>query len=43
MLPEESRVCIARAGVNERVCEDSHTEHKKFGSAAVSTSFRSQL
>ena len=32
------KVCIARAAVNESVCEDSHTEHMYFASAAVSTS-----
>ena len=31
-------MCIARAAVNESVCEDSHAEHVQFASAAVSTS-----
>ena len=30
------RVCIARAAVNESVCEDSHAEHVQFATAAVS-------
>ena len=30
------RVCIARAAANESVCEDSHTEHVQFATAAVS-------
>ena len=34
------RVCIARAAVNESVCEDSYTEHVQFATAAVSTPFR---
>ena len=35
------RVCsIARAAVNESVCEDSHTEHVQVATAAVSTPFR---
>ena len=34
------RVCIARAAVNESVCEDSHAEHVQFVTAAVSTPFR---
>ena len=34
------RVCIARAAVNESVCEDSHAEHVQFATAAVSTPFR---
>ena len=29
------RVCIARAAVNESVCEDSHAEHVQFATAAV--------
>ena len=33
------RVCIARAAVNESVCEDSHTEHVQVATAAVSTPF----
>jgi len=32
-------VCIARAAVNESVCEDSHAEHVQFATA-VSTPFR---
>ena len=32
------KVCISRAGINESVCEDSHTENVQFASAAVSTS-----
>ena len=35
-----NRVCIARAAVNESVCEDSHTEHAQVATAAVSTPFR---
>ena len=31
------RVCIAKAAVNESVCEDSHAEHVQFATA-VSTS-----
>ena len=31
------RVCIAKAAVNESVCEDSHAEHMQFATA-VSTS-----
>ena len=40
MLPGKvlHRVCIARATVNESVCEDTQTEHVQFASAAVSTS-----
>ena len=34
------RVCIARAAINESVCEDSHAEHVQFATAAVSTTFR---
>ena len=34
------RVCIARAAVNESVCEDSHAEHVQFETAAV---FRTYL
>ena len=34
------RVCIARADVNESVCEDSHTEHVQFATAAVFTLIR---
>ena len=34
------RVCMARAAVNENVCEDSHTEHVQVATAAVSTPFR---
>ena len=34
------KVCIARPAVNESVCEDSHTEHMQFVTAAVSTLFR---
>jgi len=30
------RVCIARAAVNESVCEDSYAEHVQFANAAVS-------
>ena len=30
------RVCIARAAVNESVCQDSHAEHVQFATAAVS-------
>ena len=30
------RVCIARAAVNESVCEDSHAKHVQFATAAVS-------
>ena len=30
------RVCIARAAINESVCEDSHAEHVQFATAAVS-------
>ena len=41
MLPGKYyRVCIARAAVNESVCEDSHTEHVQVATAAVSTQFR---
>ena len=29
------RVCIARASVNEGVCEDSQPEHVQFATAAV--------
>ena len=29
-----NRVCIARAAVNESVCEDSHAEHVQFATAA---------
>ena len=34
------RVCIARAAVNESVCEDFHTEHAQVATAAVSTPLR---
>ena len=34
------RVCIARAAVNESICEGSHAEHVQFATAADSTSFR---
>ena len=34
------RVCIAKAAVNETVCEDSHAEHVQFTTAADSTPFR---
>ena len=34
------RVCIAKAAVNETVCEDSHAEHVQFATAADSTPFR---
>ena len=34
------RVCIAKAAVNETVCEDSHAEHVQFATAADSTLFR---
>ena len=38
------RVCIARAAVNESVCEDSHAEHMhavcNFATAADSIPFR---
>ena len=34
------RVCIARAAVNESVCEDSHAEHVQVATVAVSTPFR---
>ena len=37
------RVCIARAAVNESVCEDSHAEHVQVATAAVSTPFRTEL
>ena len=38
MLPGEVyRVCIARAAINESVCEDSHAEHIQFATAAVFT------
>ena len=39
MLPGEvlQAISIVRAAVNESVCEDSHTEHMQFASAAVST------
>ena len=42
MLPGEVsyRVCIARAAVNESVCEDFHAEHVQFATAADSTPFR---
>ena len=42
MLPGKYyRVClIARAAVNESVCEDSHTEHVQVATAAVCTQFR---
>ena len=29
------RLCIARAAVNESVCEDSHAEHMQLATAAV--------
>ena len=32
-----NRVCIARAAINESVCEDSHAEHVQFATAAVFT------
>ena len=32
-----NRVCIARAAINESVCEDSHAEHMQFATAAVFT------
>ena len=35
-----NRVCIARAAVNESVCEDSHAEHVQFATAADSIPFR---
>ena len=31
---------VCRAAVNERACEDSHTEHGQFATAAVSTLFK---
>ena len=34
------RVCIARAAVNESICEDYQTENVQFAIAAVSTLFR---
>ena len=34
-----NRVCIARATINESVCEDSHTEHVQFATAAVLVQF----
>ena len=34
------RVCIARAAVNESVCEDSQAEQVQFATEAVSTLFR---
>ena len=30
-----NRVCIARAVINESVCEDSHAEQVQFATAAV--------
>jgi len=42
MLPGDTkyyRVCIARAAVNESLCEDSHAEHVQFATV-VSTLFR---
>ena len=32
-----NRVCIARAAINESVCEESHPEHVQFATAAVFT------
>ena len=32
-----NRVCIAKAAINESVCEDSHAEHVQFATAAVFT------
>jgi len=37
---EYYRVCIAKAALNETVCEDSHAEHMQFATAADSTPFR---
>ena len=35
-----NRVRIARAAINESVCEDSHPEHVQFATPAVFTLFR---
>ena len=32
-----NRVCIAKAAINDSVCEDSHAEHVQFATAAVFT------
>ena len=37
---QEKYYKVCRAAVNERACEDSHTEHGQFATAAVSTLFK---